>query len=504
MLRKGGYGSFGGGSSFTTIDKEGSMKKVLLLALVLLLAIPAVSFAGSATSRWDLTIGGYVKVDAGYINQAGGQTASGLEEYFADRANWNGNQNVSNKAGSFSMATGMSNLNFLVKGPDTWGAKTTAFIQGSFYGQTSNNGNVGTRYGTFTLTHAYMDFTWASTKLMVGQNWQSWGFLPSYNFLGMYDLLVSGRGNTVPQISVTQQFGKNFYATLGIQEPYNMRDNLGGAANLGQALNPLGTPYVTTSSTGLNPGTIYGQNYNSGPAMTRVTTEIPDIAGEIGYKSDACGKIGPNMMQFGVGGMWGQDKIIYLDSIARNTYNMSTVNRWASAFKAFVPIIPEKNLNKTGALSLSGSIWTGQNLSNWFLGARNTVSLLPYPEYANPAGPFNYGVPVTTGGWGQLSYYITDKVYANGLFGFITNRVSSLYAQTYPNSVKSLQQYIGNVFYDVNPAVRVAFEYTYITNKYDWYGGASSQLQAYTGKYTGNLNNYGTAQCARIAFFYFF
>ncbi len=253
------------------------MKKALLFFLVLLLAVPAISFAGSATSRWDLTIGGYVKVDAGYTSQAAGPSPAGLEEYFADRNNYQGNQNASNKGGSFAMATGQTALNFLIKGPDTWGAKTTAFIQGNFVGQTNNNGYSGTRYGTFTLTHAYADFTWANTKLIVGQNWQSWGFLPSYNFIGLYDLLLAGRGNTVPQITLIQNFAKSFYASVGIQEPYNMRDQIGGSANLGMAQGPQNTTF--------------GQN----TATVRVTSEIPDVTGEIGFKSDACGKIGVNM-----------------------------------------------------------------------------------------------------------------------------------------------------------------------------------------------------------------
>ena len=484
------------------------MKKVLLFALVLLLAIPALSFAGSATSRWDLTIGGYVKVDAGYANQAAGA----IEQYYADRNNAFGNQNVSNAAGSFGMATGTSTLNFLVKGPDTWGAKTTAFIQGNFAAQTSNAGYAGTRYGTFTLTHAYMDFTWANTKLMVGQNWQLWGFMPSYNFLGMFDFQTAGKGNTVPQITVTQNFGKNFYASLGVQEPYNMKDNLGQSAYAGQAQAPVGTSNATATSFNA------GQNTTS----ARVVSEIPDVVSEIGYKSDACGVIGPNMMQFGVGGFWGQDKVIFLTPAASNkgtsTYGTNTVNRWASAFKFFIPVIPEKNLNKAGALSLSGSIWTGQNLANFFLGARDIVSTIPYNEssQALTSTQRNYGVPVTTGGWGQISYYFTDKVYFNGLFGYLDNLVSNYYKNQYNNQVKMNQQYIGNIFYDVNPAVRVALEYSFIRTYYNGYGlgfagNGSTYLSQLTtnaasgGTYTGTaLGTYGSLQTIRLAFFYFF
>ena len=48
------------------IQKEEGMKKILVIMAVLLLAIPAISYAGSATSRWDLTIGGDVQFDVGW------------------------------------------------------------------------------------------------------------------------------------------------------------------------------------------------------------------------------------------------------------------------------------------------------------------------------------------------------------------------------------------------------------------------------------------------------
>ncbi|MGD0487120.1 MAG: hypothetical protein ABSB94_08000, partial [Syntrophorhabdales bacterium] len=121
------------------------MKKVLIVVFALLLAVPAMSFAGDATSRWDLTIGGYVKVDAGYDTQAPTNNVEGLDQYYAQRNNYRGAENSANASGAFAMAAGQTALNFLVHGPDAWGAKTSAFIQGNFTGQTTNNGSAGTR-----------------------------------------------------------------------------------------------------------------------------------------------------------------------------------------------------------------------------------------------------------------------------------------------------------------------------------------------------------------------
>jgi hypothetical protein len=49
------------------------MKKLIALGVALMLAIPAMSYAGSATSRWDLTIGGMVQVDVSYADQSANQ-----------------------------------------------------------------------------------------------------------------------------------------------------------------------------------------------------------------------------------------------------------------------------------------------------------------------------------------------------------------------------------------------------------------------------------------------
>jgi len=466
------------------------MKKVLIIAVALLMALPAVSFAGSATSRWDLTIGGFVKIDAGYTNQNAG--LGGLEEYFAGRNNLGPNQSIQNTGGGqFAMAMGQTTLNFLVKGPDAWGAKTSAFVQGNFVGQTTNNGQSGTRYGTFTMSHAYMDFTWANSKLTVGQTWQPWGFLPSYNFLGLYDILMAARGTTVPQITWNQNFTKNFYGTFAISDPYKPMDQIGMSGSTGQAQpTTTGVGPVTTTATGT--------------ALTnpRASTKIPDLNAEIGWKSDACGKIGPWNLQFGFGGLYGQDTISFLDpSVATsNRYDTSKLNRWAGAFKFFIPIIPEKNLNKAGALSISGVVWTGQNLSNFYMGARQTGAMIPYDQ--NLGLGVSYATPVQTGGWGQISYYFTDKVYFNGLYAQMNSNVSNIYEKKYANQFRGWKQYIANVLYDVNPAVRVGIEGEYGQTQYNFYGGSAGELAGYNAG--ALLDTKGSYWTGRVAFWYFF
>ncbi len=49
--------------------KEARMKKLVLVLLAVFLVIPALSNAGSVSSRYDVTFGGFVKYDLGYSTQ---------------------------------------------------------------------------------------------------------------------------------------------------------------------------------------------------------------------------------------------------------------------------------------------------------------------------------------------------------------------------------------------------------------------------------------------------
>ncbi len=477
------------------------MKKVLIVVFALLLALPAVSFAGSATSRWDLTIGGFVKADLQYMNYD--STGSNTDTWVAPRDTMLGRANVAKENGSLGMASGSTALNFLIKGPDAWGAKTSAFISGNFQGQSTNGGVSGTRYGTFTMGLAYVDFTWATTKMTIGTNWQVWGFLPSYNLLGAWDLSDGfSKGNFMPQIAVTQNLTKNFYGTVAIQYPYNQKDNLGFSNDTGSAYGPFPSATQATASYATPaPG---AANLSNG---ARVSTVLPDFAGEIGFKSDACGVIGPQMLQFGVGGIWGQDNITYLDPANNVGYKTQHLDRWATSFKWYVPIIPEKNLNKTGALSFSGSVMAGQNQSS-LGGPRGIIMPLPFDADPSVAG-VRYTTPTTMGGWGQVSYYFTDKVYFNGLMMHFQNSGSQFYRNRYPNFMRAATTYIGNILYDVNPAVRVGIQGEYGVDTYNNFGTSSAltdagQLAGFGGAAAPILDSKGSYWQGRVALWYFF
>ena len=106
------------------------MKKVLILVCALLLALPAAGFAGSASSLWDLTIGGNIKFDLGWATgNASGTLDTPVPVYRPTIP-----ANINTKYGNQLWGLGETGLSFFIKGPDTFGAKTNAFVLGDFTG----------------------------------------------------------------------------------------------------------------------------------------------------------------------------------------------------------------------------------------------------------------------------------------------------------------------------------------------------------------------------------
>ena len=103
------------------------MKKTIIVLLALFLALPAVSFAGSATSRWDMTIGGYVKFDMGWGSQSQGRTP-----IVAQRQGFGPYDNAVDQNGNFYMYSGETRLNFLVHRSRCVGREDIRLYRGSF------------------------------------------------------------------------------------------------------------------------------------------------------------------------------------------------------------------------------------------------------------------------------------------------------------------------------------------------------------------------------------
>ena len=105
-----------------------------------------------------------------------------------------------NANGSMTMFVLHTRVRGLISGPDAFGAKTRAFVEGEFFGMSDNDA------GGFRVRHAYMDLDWGKTDLRFGQYWNPMlvvDVLPNFNFSSPF--LAYGRR---PQLRLTQQLGK--------------------------------------------------------------------------------------------------------------------------------------------------------------------------------------------------------------------------------------------------------------------------------------------------------
>jgi len=440
------------------------MKKILVLFVAVMLALPAMSYAGSATSRWDLTIGGMVKFDVMWADQS-----LNPEITFAERKS-DTLDSSRDKYNALTWASGETRLNFLIKGPDTWGAKTSAFIEADFRrasvlgmastttGTADTYGPNTSSYGTFGLRHAFMKFDWPTFSLVMGSTWTLPGALPCFCLMSVNELGPFNKSYFIPQVYGVWQATKEFSVSFGMIAPYDPIKGISG-----------------TPATGIAPDDFSRSQW-------------PMFFTEFLYKTDACGKIGPWMLQFGLGGFYGREEPIVPGSSGAATsryvagsppsaaaytsatgYDDDTVDMWMATFKTYIPIIPEKAPGKMGgSLGLAMSMFTSQNARTLVPPPPMIHSLQSYNRpTAAAAGSADFHAPVYTGGWTQLAYYFTDTVWSGFYYGQGQLALSQARkGTTAPSGVERLQQYIVNLVYDPNPAIRLGLEYGYITTHY--------------------------------------
>ncbi len=448
------------------------MKKAVIAAFAIFLMLPAAVFAGSVTSRWDMTIGGYVKFDFGYADNG-----VGADYTTAPRGSISQNQTLNDQYGNWYSAAGETRLNFKINGPDGGGAKTSAFIEGDFRG----SGGAGpTNYGTFTLRHAFLKLDWPNASLLAGQTYQMWGYIPSFAAVGALlsqnGLGPMAKGSRQPMLRYEQRFGPGFAASLAMIANTNTTNNVGGQ--------------------------VVNQNTRS---------PYPWFEGEFRYNTDKCGMIGPYGLMAALGGFFGQSQYTYqtLFNTGANAgpirYSDTTVNAWAIALKGFIPIIPEKNKNKKGALAIGGNLFYGQNMTDWF-GNGTAPYIAPGSANPTPANIYqspSYSAPTAYGGWGQVTYFFTDKLFADGYFGYTRSNLSQWYTSQAgnANAPQATTHLILNVNYDLNQAVRFGLEYAWVKTQYANYvtnTAATGSALPYV------LNSQGSFNTLRVGAYYFF
>jgi hypothetical protein len=431
--------------------KEVGMKKLVIVALAVFLAMPVLSQAGSATSRWDLTIGGYIATILQYSDQA--DAAPWGATYAPARRTGNTenyNNEFSNTSANVDVRVGMR-----IAGPDTFGAKSSAYLEWDF------TGGWGGENGEAKIRHAWMKFDWAKDAILFG------------NATVLYRDIAMGLPPGTGQV---------------IAEPVLW----GGPRNVQLRWEHKWTKEFMSKFALVWAG--QDRFYQSGTINEFTMSNLPQLAGQIRYASDACGKVGPLNLAFAMNGVIGKSYFARTDTaavpgaVAGRPYSGTHGYGWLANAAFQIPIIPERNNNKAMGLVFRTNVEVTQGLG---------IGLSPvyYLSSASPGYAYRSGSDYSKARAylleTTLNFWFTDTIYSQFTYALNRFQYSSRYMLADSNRIDRKQYWLAGVFYQPNPSLVTGIEYTRYRADYSLTG-------------TPATKKYGTANAVRFGAYYYF
>lgn len=385
---------------------------ISIAPLLLLTAVPAL--AGTVTSKFDLSIGGYVKLDYAHNTNASGPTTN------AAGATLGGGKNES------IFTAKQSRFWLKVAGPEFMGAKTNALVEADFYGANS----LANEFGNMRMRHAYGSLDWTNTQVLFGQFWDVFGPAAADTI----DFRQGGDTGTpnsprVAQIRLTQKVNftpdNTLKLVLAVQNP--VQNSASGGANA-------------------FPSVVANGGYGS----------MVNVAGQAIFSSKALGVspgfmgLGMSPLQVGAFGLVGNEKL---------TGNADSVNVWGYGVYGFVPLVKSSD-GKSRAMTLSletqATMAAGLNVQNG-----TSVAFVGPTGDKRAAKGFDV--------YGQLKFYPTQELGLTG--GFMRRGAKDYSDYRAVTTAATFQHYnqlaYANATYDLNAAVRVATEFEHHTTRYE-------------------------------------
>lgn len=398
-------------------------------------------------SKFDVSIGGFIKLDYAYNSANLGPNGALLPNGGAPKSS-----SIQGQEEQSILTARQSRLWLKVAGPTFLGAKTTALIEGDFYGDLAASGESP----QFRMRHAYGTMDWANTQLLFGQT--SDMFAPAVS--STVDFRQGQATGTpfqprVPQIRLTQKINlspdNSLKVVIGVQDPAQGQNT--------------GALVATNSETGAV----------SGNAYTGVYSSKPNYAGQVMFISKALG-VAPgfygmamNNFTFGAFGLYGNENL---------TTTSQSVDSLGYGLYAFVPLLKSSDgKGRSMTASLEAQAYYAANMAFNSATAAKTIGSGNQTNAAK-----GYGL------YGQAIFYPTEDM---GITAGYERRNAYNYANyTAANFEKYNELIYGNVAYDLNAAVRVAVEYEHQRTSY--------------GRPTAGTSDSGQINTARIAAYYFF
>ncbi|WP_298273217.1 hypothetical protein [Geobacter sp.] len=398
--------------------------------------------ASPVTSKFNLSIGGFVKLDYAYnsVNLGANGALGTLQNGIPKSSSAAGQQDQS------IFTARQSRFWLKVAGPNFLGAKTNAIIEADFYG--ANGASNESPNLRLRLANATLD--WAKTQLLVGQAYDIFGpAISSTVDFGSGNKTGAPNNPRVPQVRVSQRVDLTpdnaLRLVLGVQNPVQDANAQSGASSdsWGGNVNVAGQAMLISKSLGVAPG-YFGLSMNS--------------------------------LTAGLFGLYGKQDL---------GGNNKSVDTWGYGFYTFVPLLPSRD-GKSRAMTAS---FEGQ----LYMAANQSVNGATAATVVGPAG--SKTAAKGYGFYGQLIFYPTQDLGITAGYGRRTAYNYGNYSGI-SNFEKSNSNLYANIAYDLNAAVRLAVEYQNLNTRYGNVTNGTGNLAGLAGS--------GTANVARFAAFYFF
>ena len=134
------------------------------ITFFLLSMIPQIIFS-QEKNNFGIHFSGFVKTDMMWDSRQTVDARDGHFLLYPQKVNLDDNGEDINARANFNILAIQSRLKGSISGPDAFGAKTSAVIEGAFFG------NIGTDINGFRLRHAFAKLEWEHAELLVGQYW---------------------------------------------------------------------------------------------------------------------------------------------------------------------------------------------------------------------------------------------------------------------------------------------------------------------------------------------
>jgi hypothetical protein len=157
--------------------------------------------APDSAARFGISFSGYVRSDAIFDSRQSETLREGGIMLYPKPIEWDqGTHGIDvMESPSLTMLVLHTRLAGTITGPQAFGAKASAYMEGEFFGVSDADAN------GFRVRHAYVTLDWGSTRLMVGQYWHPMfvtSVIPVFNFAAPF--IPYARN---PQLRLTHTFG---------------------------------------------------------------------------------------------------------------------------------------------------------------------------------------------------------------------------------------------------------------------------------------------------------